>query len=111
MGIAVYSFQIMGVALTVRNNMESPNKFLPVFYISTSLTCLLYLSFGVITQLAIGEYIDDIVLLNFAPHTLTGFFVRLMYTTSILLSYPMKFYVVISLYENIKCFKDNIFCP
>lgn len=85
----------MGIALNVRNCMAKPDDFLPVFKISTLMTSLLYLIFGIVTQLAIGEYTHDIVLLNFAPQTIIGFFVRLVYTLSILLSYPLKFYVVI----------------
>ncbi|EAS04852.2 transmembrane amino acid transporter protein (macronuclear) [Tetrahymena thermophila SB210] len=108
-GISVYSFQVMGIALNIRNSMENPNNFIPVFYTSTILTCLMYLVFGIVTQLAIGEYTEDIVLLNFAPQTIIGFCVRLMYTISVLLSYPLKFYVVVQIYENLKCFKDEIF--
>ncbi|KAL4439163.1 hypothetical protein ABPG74_008938 [Tetrahymena malaccensis] len=110
LGIVVYSLQIIPVALNVRDCMEKPHKFLPVFQFSTAFTCTIYLMFGIVCHLAMGEYVDGIVLINFAPNTLKGMLARLLYTISVLLSYPLKFYVVIQLYENLKLFKDKIFC-
>lgn len=81
-----------------------------MFNIATLFTCIIFLLFGIVTQLAFDEYTAEIVLLNFAPGKFIGALVRLLFTISVLLSYPLKFYVLIVLYENFSCFKENIFC-
>lgn len=66
-GIAVFSFQNVGIAMNIRGSMEKPRNFQRIFTLSTCVTCVFYLVFGIVTQLALGEYVANIVLLNFAP--------------------------------------------
>lgn len=109
LGISVYCLKISGIALSVRSNMATPQSFMKIFNVSTVMTSALYLTFGIVTQLALGEYANNIALLNFAPHSLLGFVARLAYILSILLSYPLKFFLLIVLIENTPTFKESVF--
>lgn len=48
-GVIVYSFKIMGVAMIVRSNMKNPKHFPRIFNLSTVFTAFIYLLFAVAT--------------------------------------------------------------
>jgi len=48
-GIIVYSFKIMGIAMIVRSNMANPKHFPRIFNLSTTFTAFIYLLFATAT--------------------------------------------------------------
>lgn len=90
--------------------MDNPLHFPKVFNFSTYFTAALYLTYAIITTLTLGEYVEDISLHNYTSYNVLGFLVRIFYITAVLLSYPLRFFMVVVIYENLKCFKDNFFC-
>lgn len=97
--------------MAIRSHMKTPDSFKRVFINATLATAFIYLVFGIVTQLALGQYTAEVALLNYAPQTTAGFIIRLAYTVSVLMSYPLKFFVFIGIYESLSSFKKFVYCP
>ncbi|KAM3147117.1 hypothetical protein pb186bvf_000833 [Paramecium bursaria] len=89
LGIAIFSYEGICTALPIRESMDEKSLFKNVFY-QASIACLvLYVGFISINVMALGDSLNEIILLNL-PKTGLSFLLQLTYAISILLTYPVQ---------------------
>ena len=63
-GVAVYSYEGIGVVLPLENTMKKPKHFKPVVYIGMATVASMYLSVGLLGYMAYGNCVDSNVILS-----------------------------------------------
>lgn len=94
-GSAMFAFEGISVVLPVYSRMRNPKRMsgcLGVVNISYIAILILYFIVGILGYLKFGHHVRDSITLNLPAEPLYDA-VRLMFTASILLTYPLQFYV------------------
>lgn len=94
-GSAMFAFEGISVVLPLYSRMKTPRNMLGACgVINVSFVCILILYFimGLLGFLKYGHHVKDSITLNLPAEPLYDA-VRAMFTASILLSYPLQFYV------------------
>ena len=99
MGIAVFSFECVGHILPVRNSMREPEKFKKIFFIISFLVTLLYIFFGTLCCLALGNKIDQIILMGIEKEASYFIYFQAFYALALILTYPLQIYPVVMVLE------------
>ena len=63
-GVAVYSYEGIGVVLPLENTMKTPQHFKPVVYVGMATVASMYLSLGLLGYLAYGNSVNSNVILS-----------------------------------------------
>ena len=63
-GVAVYSYEGIGVVLPLENTMKKPEHFKPVLYVGMATVASMYLSVGLLGYLAYGNCVNSNVILS-----------------------------------------------
>lgn len=94
-GSAMFAFEGICVVLPVYTRMKHPEKMsglLGLVNIAYGLLLILYFAMGLIGYLKFGRGVRDSITLNLPPEPLYDG-VRALFATSVILTYPLQFYV------------------
>jgi proton-coupled amino acid transporter len=101
-GMAIYSYEGIGVILPIENSMKDPRDFrgwTGVLNISMMLVTVLYITLGFFGYLRFGEDIKGTITLNLPMDNVVYVVVKLMFAFAIYISYALQFYVPVCLIE------------
>lgn len=90
-GIAVFTFEGIGLVIPVRHAMQEPEKFPGVLRRTMVALGALYVTFGMLSYLAFGDDTHDIITLNLPNNPLVAM-VRLLYSTGLLFTFPIMLF-------------------
>ncbi|XAR59896.1 hypothetical protein NMG60_11015900 [Bertholletia excelsa] len=98
LGVAVFSFEGVGMALPLESEMKDRSKFGKLLALSMFLIAVLYGSFGILGYLAFGENTQDIVTANMGRGLLSTL-IQLGLCVNLFLTYPLMMHPVYEVIE------------
>lgn len=63
-GVSIYSFESIGMILSIKNTVEKNNVFLSIFKLTSISVTLLYVIFSIIGSIALGDNLSEIILFS-----------------------------------------------
>ncbi|XP_041987443.1 proton-coupled amino acid transporter-like protein CG1139 [Aricia agestis] len=99
-GTAVYAFEGIGLVLPLKNEMRQPELFqkpLGVLNVGMVFVGSIFISVGFLGYLKFGEDVAGSLTLNMRPGETLSLVVQVLITAAMLLTYPLQFYVPISI--------------
>eukprot|EP00658_Telonema_sp_P-2_P039888 TRINITY_DN28501_c0_g1_i2.p1 TRINITY_DN28501_c0_g1~~TRINITY_DN28501_c0_g1_i2.p1 ORF type:complete len:250 (+),score=47.68 TRINITY_DN28501_c0_g1_i2:518-1267(+) len=97
--MAVYTFEGIGLALPIENEMARPEMFEKAWVITLSTITVLFLGFGSVGYLAYGEHVNNIITLEL-PRTPLTLAVKLCLCAALFLTYVLMCVPVFNVLEN-----------
>ncbi|KAA8535919.1 hypothetical protein F0562_028397 [Nyssa sinensis] len=107
LGVAVYSFEGIGMALPLESEMKDKNKFGKVLGLTMLFTALLYGAFGALGYFAFGENTQDIITANLGKGLLSNL-VQLGLCVNLFFTFPLMMNPVYEVVE--RRFWDGMYC-
>ncbi|XP_057312174.1 neutral amino acid uniporter 4-like [Hydractinia symbiolongicarpus] len=96
LGMAIFSFEGIGVVLPLENEMKKPEDFDWVLNVGMSVVTFMFISMGLLGYLAFGDAVEGSVSLNL-PDTWLYDLVKIAYALAMFLTYFLQFYVPIQI--------------
>lgn len=108
-GVALYSFEGVGVTLSIRDSMEKPQDLPKLLKGQMAILTVIYIIFSALTCLAFGTSIPEIVFFSLPAENPVYLLIQILYAISVLLSYPIQLFPAIRIMENSSFLKDKLF--
>lgn len=100
-GVAVTSFEGIGLILPIESSMANPEKFPLVLGTSMALITALFVGVGVIGYTAFGENVKSIIILNLPQGNFSVQSILLLYSLAVFLSAPLQLFPAIKIGESV----------
>ncbi|CAH6719504.1 vacuolar amino acid transporter 4 [[Candida] jaroonii] len=107
-GIAVTSFEGIGLILPIESAMHNPSEFPKVLGISMILITGLFLAIGSLGYITYGDEIESIILLNLPYNQIPVQMILVLYSLAVFLTAPLQLFPAIKIFENI-VFNSSMF--
>ncbi|XP_004428690.2 PREDICTED: proton-coupled amino acid transporter 3 [Ceratotherium simum simum] len=91
-GTAIFTFEGVGMVLSLKNQMKQPQQFSFVLYLGMSLVIILYICLGTLGYMKFGSNTQASITLNL-PNCWLYQSVKLMYSIGIFFTYTLQFHV------------------
>ncbi|XP_020932734.1 proton-coupled amino acid transporter 3 isoform X1 [Sus scrofa] len=91
-GTAIFTFEGVGIVLSLKNQMKHPQQFSFVLYLGMSLVIVLYICLGTLGYMKFGSNTQASITLNL-PNCWLYQSVKLMYSIGIFFTYALQFHV------------------
>ncbi|XP_057586659.1 proton-coupled amino acid transporter 3 [Hippopotamus amphibius kiboko] len=91
-GTAIFTFEGVGMVLSLKNQMKHPQQFSFVLYLGMSLVIVLYICLGTLGYMKFGSNTQASITLNL-PNCWLYQSVKLMYSVGIFFTYALQFHV------------------
>ncbi|KAB0399177.1 hypothetical protein E2I00_000493 [Balaenoptera physalus] len=91
-GTAIFTFEGVGMVLSLKNQMKHPQQFSFVLYLGMSLVIILYICLGTLGYMKFGSNTQASITLNL-PNCWLYQSVKLMYSIGIFFTYTLQFHV------------------
>lgn len=95
-GSAMFAFEGISVVLPIYTRMKRPEQmggFWGLINVSYVLLLFLYCTLGILGYISYGEKVEDSITLNLPKKDVISQVIRIAFTLSIFLTYPLQFYV------------------
>ncbi|CAH2215809.1 jg878 [Pararge aegeria aegeria] len=99
-GTAIYAFEGIGLVLPLKNEMRNPEQFqkpLGVLNVGMVVVASIFVTVGFLGYLKWGDDVAGSLTLNLKPGYVLSMTVQILITLAMLLTYPLQFYVPISI--------------
>lgn len=100
-GVAVTSFEGIGLILPIEASMAQPEKFPMVLSVSMVVITAIFVSIGTIGYTAFGDKIKSIIILNLPQDNLAVQSILVLYSVAVFLSGPLQLFPAIKIGESI----------
>lgn len=100
-GVAVTSFEGIGLILPIEAAMSNSQQFPKVLAISMILITLLFTSIGVLGYITYGDQIETIILLNLPYDNWSIKLILVLYSIAVFLTAPLQLFPAIKILENV----------
>ncbi|KAK4741092.1 hypothetical protein SAY87_024680 [Trapa incisa] len=107
MGLAVYSFEGIGMVLPLESEAKDKSKFRGILAISMAFIALMYAGFGALGYFAFGEDVKDIITSNFGKGFISSV-VQLGLCINLFFTFPLMMNPVYEIIE--RRFHDGNYC-
>lgn len=104
-GMACFSLEGIGLIFPIRGSLKEPNHFTKLFVIVASCAVLLYMIFGTISNLALGNSVMPIIFHNFPKNYSIIFVLQFAYALGIFTTFPLYIQACINTVKKISLFK------
>lgn len=100
-GVAVTSFEGIGLILPIESSMKNPEKFPQVLSISMILITSLFVTIGTIGYTSFGDEIKSIIILNLPQGNVFVQSIMVLYSLAVFLSAPLQLFPAIKIGESV----------
>eukprot|EP00357_Protocruzia_adherens_P011689 CAMPEP_0115023116 /NCGR_PEP_ID=MMETSP0216-20121206/32135_1 /TAXON_ID=223996 /ORGANISM="Protocruzia adherens, Strain Boccale" /LENGTH=458 /DNA_ID=CAMNT_0002396291 /DNA_START=49 /DNA_END=1425 /DNA_ORIENTATION=- len=104
-GIAVFTFEGIGVILNIKDSMEKPEKFQGMLRKTIVVLSCLFIFFAGFSYRAWGEDTKDMITLNLPPGEVVSF-IQLFYCVGLTFTYPVMMFPAVDIIESSRGFKN-----
>lgn len=99
-GVAVTSFEGIGLILPIEASMKRPEKFPQVLFISMVLITSLFVCVGTIGYTAFGDRVKSIIILNLPNDKLSVNLIMVLYSCAVFLTAPLQLFPAVKIGES-----------
>lgn len=99
-GVAVTSFEGIGLILPIEASMAQPEKFTQVLSVSMVLITALFVSVGTIGYTAFGDKVKSIIILNLPNDKLSVNLIMVLYSCAVFLTAPLQLFPAVKIGES-----------
>ncbi|CAH2352605.1 vacuolar amino acid transporter 3 [[Candida] railenensis] len=107
-GVAVTSFEGIGLILPIEASMKNPEKFPQVLSISMTLITSLFVCVGVVGYTSFGDQVKSIIILNLPQDHVSVQMIQVLYSIAVFLSAPLQIFPVTKIVES-TIFNSSLF--
>lgn len=107
-GVAVTSFEGIGLILPIEASMAQPEKFPFVLSLSMVVITTLFVSIGVIGYSAFGDKVKSIIILNLPQGNISVQLILVLYSVAVFLTAPLQLFPAIRILE-LTLFNSRLF--
>lgn len=107
-GVAVTSFEGIGLILPIESSMEHPDHFPKILAISVALITGLFSAIGVLGYLSFGDQVKSIILLNLPYNNMSIKIILILYSLAVFLTTPLQLFPAIKILESM-VFNSKVF--
>lgn len=107
-GVAVTSFEGIGLILPIESSMARPDKFPFVLAVSMLLITALFVTVGVVGYTAFGESVKSIIILNLPQGNVAVQLILVLYSMAVFLTAPLQLFPAIKIGESV-IFNSSLF--
>lgn len=107
-GVAVTSFEGIGLILPIEAAMDDPKQFPRILAISMLMITALFTTVGVLGYLTFGENVETIILLNLPYSNISIKIILILYSLAVFLTAPLQLFPAIKILENV-IFNSSMF--
>lgn len=100
-GVAVTSFEGIGLILPIESAMQNPQHFPKILAISMVIITSLFSLIGVLGYLSFGDKVESIILLNLPYSNLSIKIILILYSLAVFLTTPLQLFPAIKILESI----------
>ncbi|EAZ62774.2 predicted protein [Scheffersomyces stipitis CBS 6054] len=100
-GVAVTSFEGIGLILPIEASMAQPEKFSMVLSVSMLLITILFVGVGTIGYTSFGEDVKSIIILNLPQGNLAVQSILILYSLAVFLTAPLQLFPAIKIGESL----------
>lgn len=99
-GVAVTSFEGIGLILPIQSSMAHPERFPYVLALSMIVITTLFVSVGIIGYTAFGDQVRSIIILNLPQGNVSVQLILVLYSAAVFLSAPLQLFPAIKIGES-----------
>ncbi|EKX46948.1 hypothetical protein GUITHDRAFT_86572 [Guillardia theta CCMP2712] len=103
-GMAIYAFEGIGLAIPIENSMKHPESFPFVWVLGMVIVTITYITFGAFCYSCYGDEVPSIITMVL-PDDLVSFLVKLGLCIALLFTYPIAIYPVFEIVEEGWCWR------
>lgn len=107
-GVSIFAFECIGNIFPIKNSMKNPEKFKNIFSIVSMIICVIYVLFSVICCISLGSKVNQIILMDLEKIQSFFYIFQAFYAIALILSYPIQFYPLVIIIEDIRLIKRII---
>lgn len=107
-GVAVTSFEGIGLILPIEASMQNPEKFPEVLSVSMAIITTLFISVGVVGYTSFGDQVKSIIILNLPQNKLSVQLIQVLYSIAVFLLAPLQIFPVTRIVES-TIFNSSLF--
>lgn len=100
-GVAVTSFEGIGLVLPIESSMAEPHKFTMVLSVSMFLITVLFLSIGIVGYTSFGDQVKSIIILNLPQDQVAVQSILILYSVAVFLTAPLQLFPAIKIGESL----------
>lgn len=100
-GVAVTSFEGIGLVLPIESSMANPEKFPEVLSVSMILITTLFVSIGTIGYTSFGDQVKSIIILNLPQGNIFVQSIMVLYSLAVFLTAPLQLFPAIKIGESV----------
>lgn len=93
-GVASFAMEGLGLIFPIRSTMQQKKDFRLIFHLTSAAVITLYMIFGILGSLALGNKLPDIVLFYFKKDNPVFYYLAFAYAVGIFLLLPMSIFPV-----------------
>lgn len=108
-GVAVFSFEGVGVTFSIRDSMEKPEALPKILKSQMVVITAIYIVFSSVSALALGDKLEDIVFFSLPTSQPFYLLIQILYAVSALFTYPIQLFPAIRIMENSKFLRMRLF--
>lgn len=109
-GVAVTSFEGIGLILPIEASMARPDLFPHVLALSMAVITTLFIAVGIIGYTAFGDHVRSIIILNLPQGNAAVQLIMVLYSAAVFLSAPLQLFPAIKIGESV-LFNSWLFAP
>lgn len=107
-GVAVTSFEGIGLILPIQSSMARPERFPYVLALSMIVITTLFVSVGIIGYTAFGDQVRSIIILNLPQGNVSVQLILVLYSVAVFLTAPLQLFPAIKIGESV-IFNSRLF--
>ncbi|RLV90251.1 Vacuolar amino acid transporter 4 [Spathaspora sp. JA1] len=100
-GVAVTSFEGIGLILPIESSMKQPEKFPMVLSISMAVITVIFVAIGTLGYVSFGEKIKSIIILNLPQNSIAVQSILILYSIAVFLTAPLQLFPAIKIGESL----------
>ncbi|EGW31437.1 uncharacterized protein SPAPADRAFT_140616 [Spathaspora passalidarum NRRL Y-27907] len=100
-GVAVTSFEGIGLILPIESSMKQPEKFPMVLSTSMAVITVVFVAIGTVGYLSFGEKIKSIIILNLPQNSIAVQSILILYSIAVFLTAPLQLFPAIKIGESL----------
>lgn len=103
-GVACFSLEGIGLIFPIRGSLKKQSNFKPLFIIVASFFVGVYILFGILCHMGLGDSTKQIIFHNFPTSYMSIYILQLLYALGIFTTFPLYIQSCVNIIKGISCF-------